>query len=171
MIHLNIGSNLESTYNSRVDNISAAINLLTKTQIKIKKISNIYETPSYPNQNFPKFFNVGLIIDYENNHFKLLQEIKLIERKLGRVKTKKNDPRIIDIDIIDFKNEIKKTKLLTLPHPKCHLRNFVLFPILQIDSNWHHPIFRKNAQFLINKLSQKLRIEITRLNKSVNIEV
>ena len=89
MIHLNIGSNLESTYGSRVDNISAAIKLLTKTQIKIKKISNIYETPSYPNQNFSKFLNVGLTINYENNHLKLLQEIKLIERKLGRVKTKK----------------------------------------------------------------------------------
>ena len=43
---------------------------------------------------------------------------------------------LIDIDIIDFKNEIKNTNDLILPHPKCHLRNFVLFPILQIDPNW-----------------------------------
>ena len=171
MIHLNIGSNLESTYGSRVDNISAAINLLTKTQIKIKKISNIFETPSYPNQNFSKFLNVGLTIDYENNHFKLLQEIKLIEKKLGRIKTKKNDPRIIDIDIIDFDGEIKVTNDLILPHPKCHLRNFVLFPIFQIDPNWSHPIIKKKAQFLINSLSQKSRIEITRLQKNVNIKI
>ena len=171
MIHLNIGSNLESIYGSRVDNISAAINLLTKTQIKIKKISNIYETPSYPNQNLSRFLNVGLTINYENNHLKLLQEIKLIERKLGRVKTKKNDPRVIDIDIIDFKNEIKDTSKLILPHPKCHLRNFVLFPILEIDPDWSHPILKKNAQYLINRLSQKLRIEITRLKKNVNIQL
>ena len=99
----------------------------------------------------------------------LLNCIKIIEKKLGRVKAKKNDPRIIDIDIVDFNNRIKKTDKLTLPHPKCHLRNFVLFPILQIDPNWSHPILKQNAQFLINKLNQKSRIEITRLKKNVNI--
>ena len=63
MIHLNIGSNLEFKIWSRFDNISIAINLLIDSKIKIKKISNFYETPSYPNQNFPKFLNVGLTIE------------------------------------------------------------------------------------------------------------
>ena len=171
MIHLNIGSNLNSKYGTRFDNISLAINHLVNIKIKIKKISNLYETPSYPNQNFPKFLNIGLIIEYHNDHMNLLSEIKLIEKKLGRNKAKKNDPRIIDIDIIDFNNEIKMTDELILPHPKCHERNFVLFPILQIDPDWTHPILKKNAQFLINKLSQKFRIEITRLKKNVNIEI
>ena len=83
---------------------------------------------------------------------------------------KKNDPRIIDIDIIDFNRKISEDNKLILPHPKCHLRNFVLFPILQIDPNWSHPILKKNARFLINKLSQKMRIEITRLQKNVNVQ-
>ena len=52
MIHLNIGSNLNSGRKSRYDNISIAINLLIDSKIKIKKISNFYETPSYPNKNF-----------------------------------------------------------------------------------------------------------------------
>ena len=171
MIHLNIGSNLDSTYGSRYDNIFLSINLLINSKIKIKKVSNFYETPSYPNQNFPKFLNIGIIIDYHSNFFELLNEIKKIEKKLGRTKAVKNDPRIIDIDIIDFKSEIKNTDRLILPHPKCHLRNFVLYPILQIDPNWSHPIFKKNAQFMINKLSQKSRIEITRLKKNVNIQI
>ena len=98
-----------------------------------------------------------------------LNETKKIEKKLVRIKAVKNNPRIIDIDIIDFNSKIKNTEQLILPHPKCHLRNFVLYPILEIDPNWSHPIFKKNAQFLINKLSQKFRIEITRLNKNVNI--
>ena len=170
MIHLNIGSNLDSKHGSRFKNISIAINLLINSKIKIKKISNFYETPSYPNGNFPKFLNLGLLIDYENNHNNLLKTIKQIERKLGRIRSKKNDPRIIDIDIIDFRSEVKTTKELILPHPSCHLRNFVLFPILEIDPNWFHPILKKNAQFLINNLSQKFRIEITRLQKNVNIE-
>ena len=171
MIHLNIGSNLNSTYGSRFDNITIAINLLIDSKIKIKKISNFYETPSYPNQNYPKFINMGLTIDFKKECLDLLKKIKLIEKKLGRIKTKKNDPRVIDIDIIDFNNEIVKTMELILPHPMCHLRNFVLFPILQIDPNWFHPILKKNAQYLINKLSQKSRIEITRLQKNVNIEI
>ena len=169
MIHLNIGSNLDSKYGSRFDNISIATNYLLNSKIKIKKISNFYETPSYPNKSLPKFLNVGLIVDYNDNYLSLLKEIKIIEKKLGRIRTQKNDPRIIDIDIIDFKGEIEKTDKLILPHPKCHLRNFVLFPILQIDPNWTHPIFKKKVQFLIDKLSQNSRIEITRLQKNVII--
>ena len=170
MIHLNIGSNLDSTYGSRFDNISIAINLLINSKIKVKKVSNFYETPSYPNKNFPKFLNVGLAIEYNNKYSNLFKIIKQIEKKLGRIKTKKNNPRVIDIDIIDFRGEIKKTSELILPHPRCHLRNFVLFPILQIDPNWFHPIFKKNAQYFINNLDQKSRIEITRLQKNVNIK-
>ena len=170
MIHLNIGSNLDSKYGSRFDNISIATNYLLNSKIKIKKISNFYETPSYPNKSLPKFLNVGLIVDYNDNYLSLLKEIKIIEKKLGRIRTQKNDPRIIDIDIIDFKKEIKKDIELILPHPKCHLRNFVLYPILEIDPNWSHPILKKNAQYLINKLNRKLRIEITRLKKNVNIQ-
>ena len=171
MIHLNIGSNLNSKHGSRFDNISIAINLLINSKIKIKKISNFYETPSYPNQSFPKFLNVGIVVHYNNSYLDLLNETKKIEKKLGRIKAVKNNPRIIDIDIIDFNSKIKNTEQLILPHPKCHIRNFVLYPILEIDPNWSHPIFKKNAQFLINKLSQKFRIEITRLKKNVNIVI
>ena len=117
MIHLNIGSNLDSNHGSRFDNISLAINLLVNSKIKINKLSSFYETPSYPNQNFPKFLNVGILANYNSDYLDLLKEIKLIEKKLGRLKSKKNNPRIIDIDIIDFKGLIKGTNNLILPHP------------------------------------------------------
>ena len=171
MIHLNIGSNLNSKYGSRFDNISIAIDLLINSKIKIKKISNFYETPSYPNQFMPKFLNVGLLAHFENDYHKLLKIINLIEKKLGRKKTQKNDPREIDIDIIDFNDLVIDSNRVNLPHPKSHLRNFVLYPIFEIDPKWSHPILKKNAEFLINKLSQKSRIEITRLNKNVNISI
>ena len=169
MIHLNIGSNLDSKYGTKFDNILIALNFLIESSVTIKKVSNFYETPSYPNKNFPKFINVGLTINFNNGFLDLLKKIKLIEKKLGRIRAKKNEPRIIDIDIIDFNGEIIGTNELILPHPKCHVRNFVLFPIFQIDPNWSHPILKKKAQFLINSLSQKSRIEITRLQKNVNI--
>ena len=171
MIHLNIGSNLNSNFGSRFDNITISINLLIESKIKVLKISNFYETPSYPNQKLPKFLNVGVLVNFENNFAKLLRIINLIEKKIGRVKTKKNDPRVIDIDIIDFKGEISDSNELKLPHSKAHLRNFVLYPILEIDPKWSHPILKKNAQYLINKLNQKSRIEITRLQKNVNIKL
>ena len=169
MIHINIGSNLNSKHGTKFENISIAINLLIDSNLKVKKISNFYETPSYPNKELPKFANIGLVAEYDLDQTNLIKKIALIEKKIGRLKTKKNDPRVCDIDIIDFKGLINATKLLHLPHPRSHTRNFVLYPIKEIDPNWIHPILKKNVDFLINELSQKSRIEITRLRKSVII--
>ena len=169
MIHLNIGSNLESKFGDRFENITFAVSLLINAKLKINKISNFYETPSYPNQKFPSFLNVGISANYENDEIKLIKEINLIEKKIGRIRSKKNDPRVCDIDIIDFNGLIINKDDLKIPHKKCHLRNFVLYPILQIDAEWVHPKIQKNVKFLINNLDQKSRIEITRLNKNVII--
>ena len=169
MIHLNIGSNLNSKFGNRFDNISLAINLLINSKLKINKISDFFETPSYPNKKLPFFINVGLLVNYEYDETSLMSDIKLIEKKIGRIESKKNYPRVCDIDIIDFKGLIIEKKNLKIPHEKSHLRNFVLYPILQIDSKWVHPVIKKNVKFLINNLDQKSRIEITRLNKNVII--
>ena len=112
---------------------------------------------------------LALLLITKKNYHDLFKEIKLIENKLGRLRSKKNSPRIIDIDIIDFRKKIKRTNELILPHPRCHLRNFVLYPILQIDPKWSHPILKKNVRYLINKLTKESRIEITRLKKNVII--
>ncbi|MDC3232788.1 2-amino-4-hydroxy-6-hydroxymethyldihydropteridine diphosphokinase [Pelagibacteraceae bacterium] len=167
MIHLNIGSNLNSLYGNRFENIIIAVNLLISLKLKIKKISNFYETPSFPNKKLPKFINIGLLAEYDFNPIHLLKETSLIEKKIGRILTKKNSPRVCDIDIIDFSGLIKKDKLLKIPHPRCHVRNFVLYPIREIDPKWIHPVFKKNVDFLIDELAQNSRIEITRLHKSV----
>ena len=169
MIHLNIGSNLNSKFGSRFKNISIAINLLINAKVKIIKISNFYQTPSYPNKKLPQFINIGVLANYNQNETTKKNEIKNNEKKIGRNKSKKNDPRVCDIDIIDFKGLIVNKNNLKIPHEKCHLRNFVLYPILQINPECVHPIIKKNVKFLINKLDQKSRIEITRLNKNVII--
>ena len=169
MIHLNIGSNLDSNFGNKFDNISIAINLLIEKKFEVKKISNFYESPSYPNKRLPNFLNVGIFGKFNRNAKELRKIISFIEKKIGRAKTKKNDPRVCDIDIIDFNGEIINIENLTIPHKKCHQRNFVLFPISQIDPNWNHPISKKNVNILIGQLDLKSRIEITRLNKNVNI--
>ena len=169
MIHLNIGSNLDSKFGNRFENISTAIDLLIHSKIKIYKISNFFETPSYPDKKLPYFLNVGLLINYEQDERMLMKKISLIEKKIGRTKSKKNEPRVCDIDIIDFNGIVLNSTDLKIPHERSHLRNFVLYPILQIDPEWVHPIIKKNVKFLINNLDQKSRIEITRLNKNVII--
>ncbi len=170
MIHLNIGSNLKSVYGDKLKNISIAIDLLRNLNIKIKKISSFYKTPSYPNKNLPQFLNIGMIIETSYDCRGLLKQTSIIEKKIGRVKSYKNFPRVCDIDIIDFNGLIQKQGNLNLPHPSCHARNFVLYPILEIDPTWIHPILKKNVDFLIKDLGNNSRIEITRMNKSVNIK-
>ena len=61
MIHLNIGSNLNSNFGNKFDNISIAIKLLIENKFDVKRISNFYETPSYPNKNLPNFFLLSSI--------------------------------------------------------------------------------------------------------------
>ena len=169
MIHLNIGSNLNSNYGDKFDNITIAINLLTEKKFHIIKISNFYKTPSYPNKKLPSFLNVGVVGTFDKGVKDLRKLIFFIEKKIGRVRTPKNDPRVCDIDIIDFNGKTLNKDKLTIPHKKCHQRNFVLFPISQIDPNWEHPILKKKVNILIDNLDLKSRIEITRLNKNVNI--
>ncbi len=171
MIHLNIGSNLNSKFGNRFDNISIATNLLISAKVKIKKISNYFETPSYPNNRFPNYLNVGVLCSFKDKPEILVKIAKSIEKKIGRIKTKKNDPRVCDIDIIDFNGELIKTNDLIIPHLRGHMRNFVLYPIKQIDPDWTHPFLKQNVNFLIKKLDFKSRIEITRLNKNVNIGI
>ena len=89
MIHINIGSNLNSKFGTKFKNISIAINLLIEFKIKYKKISNFYETPSYPNKKLPKFANIGLLGQYDFDHIKLIKEISLIEKKLEELNQRK----------------------------------------------------------------------------------
>ena len=85
---------------------------------------------------------------------------------MGRLKTSKNKPRIIDIDIIDYNKKIINTYNLVLPHPALKKRNFVLFPLKEILPGWEHPINNKKIDFYIKKLTLKQTNEITRINES-----
>ncbi len=170
MIYINIGSNLNSSEGDRLYNLKKSIKLINTKKIKIINISNIYETPSYPNEKNPKFLNVCLAVQSKEKPDLLIKIFKSIEKKLQRNRGLKNQPRTCDIDIIDYYGKIINSNQLILPHPRAHLRNFVLFPLKEISPKWIHPIFNKKIEFLIRNLNLKLRNEITRLNQSVIIE-
>ena len=170
MIYINIGSNLNSQNGDRTFNIKKAIDLIRVEKIKVIKRSCIYETPSYPNKKNPKFLNIGLNIESDHSPFDLIKIFNRTEKKLQRVREIKNQPRTCDIDLIDYEGKILNSKELTIPHPRAHLRNFVLFPLKEMSPLWIHPILNKKIDFLIKKLSFKLRNEITRIKEHVTIE-
>ena len=150
--YLSIGSNL----GNKRRNIEKAKHLLEKNEIRIINVSSIYETFSWPNKNHPKFYNVVIKIITSLKPIKLFLVIKNIEKKLGRKKTKTNDPRTCDIDILDYKGlnytlSINNNRLL-IPHPRLHNRNFVLFPLFEVEKNWKHPLKKTKIQDLIGKL-------------------
>ena len=106
------------------------------------------------------------MIETKLNVYELFLKIKKIEKKLGRTKSKRNHPRVCDIDIIDFNGEIINRKFgnhkLNIPHKRMHNRNFVLFPLYELDKDWVHPKLNKNIVFLMSNLTsvQLLSIKI-----------
>jgi len=169
MILINIGSNLNSINGDRFFNIKKTLELIRLQNIKIIKVSSIYETPSYPNKKNPKFLNIGVQIECSYSPAQLIKKFNKIEKELQRIRNVKNQPRTCDIDLIDFDGRIESSKKLIIPHSKAHLRNFVLFPIKEIQPKWVHPVLKKKIDLLIKKLSFKLRNEITKIKERVRI--
>jgi 2-amino-4-hydroxy-6-hydroxymethyldihydropteridine diphosphokinase len=157
LIYLGIGSNL----GNRKKNIENAKFKLIENKIEILQSSSYYETLSWPNNKNPKFLNIVLKVASNLPPSKLLILCKKIEVYLGRKKSAKNSPRKCDIDILDYDNLITN-KHIILPHPRMHERNFVLFPLFEIDKNWKHPIFYHDIKKLILFLSNK---EITSIKQ------
>ena len=120
-----------------------------------------------PGRRFlPKFINLCIKLEANLNAIDFLKKIKEIEIKLGRRRLKKNEPRICDIDIIDYNGEIINNNDLTIPHPRSHLRNFVIYPLKEIDPDWTHPVLNKKIDIFFLELDKNSHNEITRLSKS-----
>ncbi len=150
IVYIGIGSNL----GNKKKNIDKARFLLMKNKVKILKSSNFYESLSWPDVKKPKFLNVVLKIHTILRPYNLLNICKKIEIILGRKRSLKNAPRTCDIDIIDY-NKQKISGNIKLPHPRMHLRNFVLFPLFEIDKDWRHPTSKIHIKDLISFLPKK----------------
>ena len=168
MIFLSLGSNLPSPDGvfNRFENINSTIKLITLNNYSIIKKSNFYETPSYPDENNPKFINIVASIKNEKKNIseeddvkRLMGIITKIENSYGRNRDKKNAPRSIDVDIIDYNGKafdlvLNDNGKIKIPHEKISLRNFVLLPLKEICPNWVHPLTRLNIDHLIDGLSE-----------------
>ena len=155
LVYLALGSNL----GNKKTNLNKCIDLIKKEEIFIKKRSKFYSTKSWPNKNFPNFINAIILVETKFSITELFLKIKKIEKKLGRTKSKRNHPRVCDIDIIDFNGDIINRKLknhkLSVPHKRMHNRNFVLFPLFELNKDWVHPKLNRNIVILMTNLTNE----------------
>ena len=149
-IYLGVGSNLG---NIKI-NIEKAKFRLSQKNIIIEKVSNYYESFSWPNTKDPKFLNIIIKVVTIKSPKNLIKLCKKIEKDMGLKRGPKNSPRICDIDVIDYDNQRLDGEII-LPHPRMHTRNFVLMPMYELDKDWRHPISKHSIKKLILSLSNK----------------
>ena len=170
LVILSLGSNLSSKIGDRFDNLEYALSLLNGEDISIEKISSFYESPSYPNFNHPKFLNIVISVKTNLSPLDLILFLLNVEEKLGRKRDIKNEPRVCDIDIIDYKGKLINLKYqeneLIIPHKNMNSRSFVLYPLEEIMPEWKHPKTKESVLSLINKLSDEARKSILKIKKN-----
>ena len=112
-------------------------------EINIINKSNIYETKPMYNENQSNFLNMVILLETTITPIDLLRIFKYIEKEIGRTKNnKKNHPRVIDIDILDYNKLIINSQDLNLPHPRIKERMFVLKPWTDISPDFKLPTER-----------------------------
>jgi deoxyguanosine kinase len=149
---LSLGSN----QGNRLENIENALQLIHQEVGTIIKVSRLYETPSWGFES-DAFYNCALLIHTYKNPEEVLNLVLTIENKLGRIRSENQgyQSRSIDIDLITFNEEIISSENLQIPHPLMQDRKFVLLPMLDLELNWTHPIFKKNISQLLENSSDE----------------
>ena len=152
--HLLIGGNL----GDRKENLLTAISLINEQCGSLTRSSSVYETEAWGKTDQPSFLNQALEISTPLNARQLMRKILKIEKEMGRVRKEKLGPRIIDIDILLFENEIHDLRFLKIPHPEMHNRRFVLVPLAEIDPTLQHPVLKKTIAELLEECPDNLQV-------------
>ena len=153
---ISLGSNL----GNRLELLQKALVLLEQNDIKLNTISSLYETPAWGFDSAP-FYNACAQIETDFNPEELLSVFLEIEEQLGRIRQQSDGytARQIDLDLLFYENLILNTNGLVLPHPRLHLRNFVLVPLKEIVPQWQHPVLNLTVNELQEQCSDQDDLE------------
>src|SRR3989338_5514458 len=149
MIFIALGANLPSSYGSPRETIKRAIGEISKNGVRVLYQSPIYLTAPVPISDQPWYHNAVIGISTDQSPSDLLKTLQSIENNFGRVRTIRNAPRVIDLDVVAYHDVVQNNDDLILPHPRMHERAFVLYPLRDIDRNWVHPVSGKHINDLI----------------------
>lgn len=156
MILIALGANLPSRYGAPAQTLEAAKEALIQHDIIILQSSRIWLTAPVPFDPAQEWYH-NAVIDIETSLSpqELLQVMLDIEEDFGRVRAEKNAPRLLDLDLIAYHDEIiREDDTLIVPHPRCHERLFVLKPLEDISKIWTHPISGQSVLEMIRDLPE-----------------
>ncbi len=137
------------------DRAVALMNLLPLS--RVTGVSSYYESePVDPEHTLgPIWFYNGVVrIETSLNPIRLLDILHETERALGRDEEHRSGPRTIDFDILFVGQQVIHETGLTVPHPRLHLRRFVLEPLVEVDPDWNHPVFHRSVKELLDSLTE-----------------
>lgn len=147
-----LGSNL----GDRQRNLSEALLALEAKGYRIIKASRFYETKPEQFESNELFLNQVVIAEAEKSPGEILRDLMAIEAGAGRVRTEGCiSDRTLDLDLLFADDIIMDTVELVLPHPRMHLRKFVLEPLCEIMPEWIHPKLKRTATSLLNMMNNK----------------
>lgn len=124
-------------------------------QVRVVAVSSIYETEPWGLTEQPNFFNIALEIETVATPLELLQMVKTLEMRLGRLPSVRWGPRVIDIDLILWGDVVMETQTLTLPHQRFRERDFVLTPLAEIAPDAVDPITGDTVHALSEALTSQ----------------
>ena len=157
MILIAIGSNLKSSLYGMPENNCLEVIKILRKYFCVVNVSNFYKTEPIPKSNQPWYVNSVAKITTKETSENLIKNLHKIENTFGRKRNKQNESRTLDLDIIDF-NGIIKTDNPILPHPRMHIRKFVLLPLRDVEPEWLHPNFKTKINDLILQCTENQKI-------------
>ena len=149
-----LGANMPSRAGPPSQTLYAALAALAAANIAILETSSFIETAAWPDPSEPPFVNAAASLRTNLQPIALLEVLHGIETDFGRVRSRRNAPRTLDLDLIAYGGLVLNGDRLTLPHPRIAERRFVLQPLAEIAPCWRHPLTGKTASEMLAVLPQ-----------------